>query len=71
VPLRADGLPVWAFRSPGLRIAAPVRLPEVIDLSGVVERWLPAHSCATAPALNRIPLAPAEILARYARSTSS
>src|SRR6266446_8376437 len=23
VPLRADGSPVWAFRSPGLRIAAP------------------------------------------------
>jgi hypothetical protein len=28
VPLRADGSPVWAFRSPGLRIAAPARLPE-------------------------------------------
>src|SRR6266567_1695193 len=29
VPLRADGSPMWAFRSPGLRIAAPVRLPGV------------------------------------------
>jgi hypothetical protein len=28
VPLRADGSPLWAFRSPGLRIAAPARLPE-------------------------------------------
>ena len=28
VPLRADGSPVWAFRSPGLRIAAPAHLPE-------------------------------------------
>src|SRR5712692_6087948 len=30
VPLRADGSPVRAFRSPGLRIAAPVRLPRVL-----------------------------------------
>jgi hypothetical protein len=35
VPLRADGSPVWAFRSPGLRIAAPARLPEAFHLSGV------------------------------------
>src|SRR5216684_3356341 len=31
VPLRADGSPVWAFRSPGLRIAAPARLPEAFS----------------------------------------
>src|SRR6266568_9192694 len=29
VPLRADGMPFRAFRSPGSRIAAPVRLPEI------------------------------------------
>jgi hypothetical protein len=28
VPLRADGLPLRAFRSPGLRLAAPICLPE-------------------------------------------
>jgi hypothetical protein len=28
VPLRADGLPLRAFRSPGSRIAAPICLPE-------------------------------------------
>ena len=30
VPLRADGSPVWAFRSPGLRIIAHVCLPEAL-----------------------------------------
>jgi hypothetical protein len=35
VPLRADGSPSRAFRSPGLRIDAPARLPEVFHLSGV------------------------------------
>ena len=28
MPLRADGLPLRAFRSPGLRLAAPICLPE-------------------------------------------
>jgi hypothetical protein len=28
VPLRADGSPMRAFRSPGLRLAAPICLPE-------------------------------------------
>ena len=28
MPLRADGLPLRAFRSPGSRIAAPICLPE-------------------------------------------
>jgi hypothetical protein len=28
VPLRADGLPLRAFRSPGSRLAAPICLPE-------------------------------------------
>src|SRR5207253_5385593 len=36
VPLRADGFAVWALRSPGSRITAPVRLPEVVYLSGLV-----------------------------------
>jgi hypothetical protein len=58
VPLRADGFAIWAFRSPGLRIAAPVRLPEVAYLSGFPGRRLPAHSCATAPVSHRIPLVP-------------
>jgi hypothetical protein len=31
VPLRADGSPLWTFRSPGLRIAAPARLPEALS----------------------------------------
>ena len=31
MPLRADGSPLRAFRSPGLRIAAPARLPEVLS----------------------------------------
>jgi len=35
VPLRADGLPFRAFRSPGSRIAAPIRLPEALYLSGL------------------------------------
>ncbi len=29
MPLRADGSPIRAFRSPGLRLAAPICLPEV------------------------------------------
>jgi hypothetical protein len=41
VPLRADGSPSWAFRSPGLRIAAPARLPEVQNLSGVCRTEAP------------------------------
>src|SRR5216684_4317151 len=41
VPLRADGSPVWAFRSPGLRIAAPARLPEAFHLSGVCRTGTP------------------------------
>src|SRR5216684_27926 len=63
VPLRADGSPVWAFRSPGLRIAAPARLPEAFSSVAFVGRGLPAHSCATAPVSHRIPLVPAGILA--------
>src|SRR5260370_41246 len=35
VPLRADGSPVWAFRSPGLRIAAPSPPSRGLHLSGV------------------------------------
>jgi hypothetical protein len=58
VPLRADGSPVWAFRSPGLRIAAPARLPENFVSVAFVGRRLPAHSCATAPVSHRIPLVP-------------
>jgi hypothetical protein len=38
VPLRADGSPSRAFRSPGLRIAAPVRLPEVAFFA--LPQWL-------------------------------
>ena len=30
MPLRADGIALWAFRSPGSRIAASARLPEVL-----------------------------------------
>jgi hypothetical protein len=30
VPLRADGLPLRAFRSPGSRLAAPICLPEAV-----------------------------------------
>jgi hypothetical protein len=41
VPLRADGLPLRAFRSPGLRIAAPARLPEAFGLSGVCRTEAP------------------------------
>ena len=41
VPLRADGSPVWAFRSPGLRIAAPACLPEAFHLSGVCRTGTP------------------------------
>lgn len=41
MPLRADGSPVWAFRSPGLRIAAPARLPENFGLSGVCRTEAP------------------------------
>ena len=58
MPLRADGSPRWAFRSPGLRIAAPVRLPEAFTPVAFVGRRLPAHSCATAPVSHRIPLVP-------------
>ena len=35
MPLRADGMPFRAFRSPGSRIAAPIRLPEALYLSGL------------------------------------
>ncbi len=59
MPLRADESPVWAFRSPGLRIAAHARLPEALISVAFVGRRLPAHSCATAPVLHRIPLVPA------------
>jgi hypothetical protein len=63
VPLRADGSPCRAFRSPGSRIAAFVRLPEVLETSVAWSgRRLLAHSCATAPASHRIPLVPVEIL---------
>ena len=60
MPFRADGFALRAFRSPGSRIAAyvsPSRGPgrTSVAFSG---RRLPAHSCATAPALNRIPLVP-------------
>jgi hypothetical protein len=41
VPLRADGSPCRAFRSPGLRIAAPARLPEIFHLSGVCRTEAP------------------------------
>jgi hypothetical protein len=41
VPLRADGLPLRAFRSPGLRIAAPICLPEACGLSGVCRTEAP------------------------------
>lgn len=41
MPLRADGSPIWAFRSPGLRIAAPARLPEVFHPSGVCRTEAP------------------------------
>jgi hypothetical protein len=58
VPLRADGLPLRAFRSPGLRLAAPICLPEVVTSVAFVGRRLPAHSCATAPVSHRIPLVP-------------
>ena len=58
MPLRADGSPLWAFRSPGLRIAAPARLPEAFTSVAFVGRRLPAHSCATAPVSHRIPLVP-------------
>ncbi len=34
MPLRADGSPVWAFRSPGLRIAA-----NVLPSRGPVPQW--------------------------------
>ena len=34
MPLRADGSPVWAFRSPGLRIAAPSPPSRGLHLSG-------------------------------------
>lgn len=40
MPLRADGSPLRAFRSPGLRIAAPARLPEN-QLSGVCRTEAP------------------------------
>src|SRR5467141_4894198 len=54
VPLRADGSPFRAFRSPGSRIAAPIRLPEVLFTSvACLGRRLLAHSCATAPASHR------------------
>jgi hypothetical protein len=59
VPLRADGLPLRAFRSPGSRLAAPIYLPEACSASvAFVGRRLPAHSCATAPVSHRIPLVP-------------
>jgi len=41
VPLRADGLPVWALRSPGLRIAAHAHLPEASYLSGAFRAEAP------------------------------
>jgi hypothetical protein len=41
VPLRADGLPLRAFRSPGSRLAASICLPEVVDLSGVCRTEAP------------------------------
>jgi hypothetical protein len=40
VPLRADGLPLRAFRSPGSRLAAPIGLPEA-SLSGVCRTEAP------------------------------
>jgi hypothetical protein len=68
VPLRADGSPRWAFRSPGLRIAAPARLPEAFTPVAFVGRRLPAHSCATAPVSHRIPLVPDRNLSSSLRS---
>ena len=65
MPLRADGSPWWAFRSPGSRIAAPARLPEAFTSVAFVGRRLPAHSCATAPVSHRIPLVPSGILSRH------
>jgi hypothetical protein len=41
VPLRADGLPLRAFRSPGSRLAAPICLPEACHLSGVCRTEAP------------------------------
>ena len=41
MPLRADGFAVWALRSPGSRITAPVRLPEVVYLSGLFRTEAP------------------------------
>lgn len=58
MPLRADGVQLRAFRSPGSRIAAPICLPETPGLSGLVGRRLLAHSCATAPDSHRILLVP-------------
>ena len=40
MPLRADGLPLRAFRSPGSRLAAPICLPEA-SLSGVCRTKAP------------------------------
>lgn len=68
MPLRADGSPVWAFRSPGLRIAAPARLPEIFVSVAFVGRRLPAHSCATAPVSHRIPLVPCRNLSSSSES---
>ena len=63
MPLRADGLPGRAFRSPGLRIVAPTQ-PSRVLTQWRLSRWrLLAHSCATAPASDRIPLVPEQILA--------
>jgi hypothetical protein len=65
VPLRADRIANGAFRSPGSRIAAPVRLPEV-----ALPQWhLPDGGSPLTVArqlryFTGFPWCPAEILAR-------
>lgn len=41
MPLRADGSPVWPFRSPGLRIAAHAHLPKAFRFSGACRTEAP------------------------------
>ena len=62
MPLRADGSP--SGRSGLLACGSPSMpaFPRWIASVALVGRGLPAHSCATAPVLHRIPLVPARIL---------
>jgi hypothetical protein len=71
VPLRADGSPCRAFRSPGLRIAAPARLPEVSSQWRLSDGGSPLTVARQLRLCTGFPWCPAGILAFQRRLTGS